>query len=107
MPVRAPVIPSAPSSTAQSNPINPEAQAPAPAAAAPTKKIRTAFAKSVDKLPDIYDLYDSDGFPISRASVQRFSVSQELRSKPQPPEGIRVQAEWRPEFGGYEIAAVL
>ena len=68
------------------------------------KKTRTATARPVDKMPDIYDLYDDDGFPISRASVQRFSVSQELRARG---DKARVRAEWRPDFGGYEIVAVM
>lgn len=74
-----------------------------PPVQATTTKIRTAFARPVEKLPDIYDLYDLEGFPISRASVQRFAISQELRSQPPSQEGIRVRAEWRAEFGGYEI----
>lgn len=93
--------------TVQSKPAtSPDASAQA-TAPPPAKKIRAAFARPVDKLPDIYDLYDSEGFPISRASVQRFSVSQELRAKPQPPEGVRVQAEWRADFGGYEIVGLI
>lgn len=99
-PARAPVA-APPSSTVQSKPATPEAPAPTPA-----KKMRLAFARPVDNLPDIYDLYDDDGFPISRASVQRFSVSQDLRSKHQTPGGVRVRAEWRPDFGGYEIVGL-
>lgn len=102
---RAPKPPLAvvPSPSVQPKPTTPEAPVSAPT---PAKKMRTAFAKPVDKLPDIYDLYDNEGFPISRASVQRFSISQDLRSKPQPPEGVRVQAEWRSDFGGYEIVGL-
>lgn len=64
---------------------------------------RKALATPVDKMPDIYDLYDEQGLPISRASVQQFSLSQELRSVMKP-EGVWVVIEWRKDFGGYSIA---
>ena len=64
---------------------------------------RKALATPVDKMPDIYDLYDEQGLPISRASVQQFSLSQELRSVMKP-EGVWVVIEWRKDFGGYAIA---
>jgi hypothetical protein len=74
--------------------------APAPQPAVAERK---AFAKPVDKLPDVYDLYDDAGLPISRASVQQFALSQKLRAA-----GLNVPviARWRPEFGGYEIAGL-
>lgn len=68
---------------------------------------RTAFAKPVPDMPDIYDLYDDAGFPISRASVQKFSVSQQLRSAPVGTKGTNVHIEWRQDFGGYEIAGLV
>jgi hypothetical protein len=89
------------------------AQQQAPAAkpqpqAAPQQPIRrTAFAKPVPDMPDIYDLYDDAGFPISRASVQKFSVSQQLRAAPVGTKGTNVMVEWRQEFGGYEIAGIV
>lgn len=63
---------------------------------------RKALATPVDKMPDIYDLYDEQGLPISRASVQQFTLSQELRSVMKP-EGVWVIIEWRKDFGGYSI----
>lgn len=74
--------------------------------AAPQPIRRTAFAKPVGDMPDIYDLYDDTGFPISRASVQKFSVSQQLRGAPVGTKGTNVLIEWRQDFGGYEIVAV-
>jgi hypothetical protein len=53
-------------------------------------------------MPDIYDLFDEQGVPISRASVQMFSLAQQLRSQMKP-EGVWVSIKWRHEFGGYEI----
>lgn len=67
---------------------------------------RKARAVAVEKMPDIYDLYDEQGFPISRASVQLFSVSQQLRAATASPSGAWVQIRWRPEFGGYEIESI-
>jgi len=64
---------------------------------------RKALATPVDKMPDIYDLYDEQGLPIRRASVQQFSLSQELRAVMKP-EGVWVVIEWRKDFGGYAIA---
>jgi len=64
----------------------------------------TATARPVDKMPDIYDIYDEYGKPFGRASVQRFAVSQELRdikgSK-------KVRFEYRADFKGYEIVGVI
>ncbi len=68
---------------------------------------REAFAKPIENLPDIYDLFDDQGLPISRASVQRFVLSQELRAKKNDRTGTRVKVEWRQDFGGYEIIQVL
>lgn len=64
---------------------------------------RRARAVPVDKMPDVYDLYGEDGLPISRASVQQFALSQQLRTKKE----AWVTARWRAEFGGYEIAAIV
>lgn len=72
----------------------------APKPVAPPQASRRARAVAVDKMPDIYDLYGEDGLPISRASVQQFSLSQQLRATKGD---LWVQAAWRPEFGGYEI----
>jgi hypothetical protein len=67
--------------------------------------IRKARAVPVDKMPDVYDLYGEDGFPISRASVQQFSLSQALRAYTKG--DIWVTARWRAEFGGYEILSLV
>jgi hypothetical protein len=76
--------------------------------AAPTAPKRThAWAKPVEAMPDIYDLYDDAGFPISRASVQRFIVSQALRGAKPVAQGQKVSVEWRQDFGGYEILDIL
>jgi len=61
-------------------------------------------AVPVDKMPDIYDLYDEKGLPVTRAPVQLFSLSQMLRNKKGE---IWVTAEWRENFNGYEITKVL
>jgi hypothetical protein len=68
---------------------------------------REAFAKPIENLPDIYDLFDDQGLPISRASVQRFVLSQELRAKKNSQAGTHVKVEWRQDFGGYEIIQTL
>ena len=65
--------------------------------------LRRALAKPVGALPDIYDLYDEQGQPISRASVQAFSLAQEMRKNTGE---IWVNIRWRPEFGGYEINSI-
>ena len=67
---------------------------------APAQGLRRALAKPAGTLPDIYDLYDEQGLPISRASVQAFSLAQEMRKNTGE---IWVNIRWRPEFGGYEI----
>ena len=68
----------------------------------PKEGLRLVLAKPVDKMPDIYDLYDGDT-PLSRASVQQFALSMSMRSI----EGeIWVNARWNPEFGGYEIVSL-
>jgi hypothetical protein len=69
----------------------------------PSEAVRRARAVPVEKMPDVYDLYGEDGFPISRASVQQFALSQLLRGKLQTSPDVWVQARWRAEFGGYEI----
>jgi hypothetical protein len=53
-------------------------------------------------MPDVYDLFGEDGYPISRASVQQFSLSQKIRAAAAAGH-TWVLAAWRPDFGGYEI----
>jgi hypothetical protein len=64
---------------------------------------RRVRAVPVEGIPDVYDLYGEDGQPISRASVQQFSLSMSLRAKTD----AWVKAAWNPDFGGYTILAVL
>lgn len=85
----------------------PTIQAPAPAVqqpvVAPAKKI-SANAVRVDGLPDVYDLFTKEGMPLSRAAVQQLTLSQALRN--QKGSSIPVFAEWKSEFGRYEILSV-
>ena len=67
---------------------------------------RRARAVPVDRLPDVYDLFGEDGMPISRASVQQFSLSMRLREAT-PLGDTWVNARWSNEFGGYMIVAIL
>lgn len=69
----------------------------------PASAPRRVRAVPVDKMPDVYDLFGEDSLPISRASVQQFRVSQELREILAKGGELWVQARWKPEFGGYEI----
>ena len=74
----------------------------------PPVATRKARAVAVDKMPDVYDLYEENGMPISRASVQQFSISQRLRKALEgAPAGVWVLARWRAEFGGYEIVGLV
>jgi len=77
--------------------------APRPVPRPEQNQVREARAVPVDKMPDIYDLYGRDGLPISRASVQQFSLSLKLREAGE----TWVKARWIPEFGGYEIVEIL
>jgi len=67
---------------------------------------RRVRAVPVDRLPDVYDIYGEDGLPISRASVQQFSLSMALRSATEEGKDIWVVAEWSKEFGGYMIISI-
>jgi hypothetical protein len=63
-------------------------------------------ATPVDKMPDVYDLYGEDGFPVSRASVQNYNLSTLLRVKVKAEKVAWVAARWKAEFGGYEIVGI-
>jgi hypothetical protein len=95
--------PHPPSSSAEKEDVEvPDEAPPAPVA------MRKARAMAVDKMPDVYDLYEENGLPISRASVQQFSISQRLRKALEgAPAGVWVLARWRAEFGGYEIVGLV
>jgi len=63
-----------------------------------------ARIEAIDKMPDVYNAYDSSGKLVGRASVQRFSLSLELRKRLEEDGGnVWIQMEWNPEFQGYEI----
>ena len=64
---------------------------------------RLVRAVPVDKMPDIYDLYGTDGNPISRASIQKFALSMKMREHVGE---LWVYAKWVPEFGGYDIVDI-
>jgi hypothetical protein len=65
-----------------------------------------AVAKVVDKMPDIYDLYDDAGSSIGRGSVQKFALSQLLRTR-DIKSGVAVRIRWVEDFKGYEITDAL
>jgi hypothetical protein len=67
---------------------------------------RRVRAVPVEGIPDVYDLYGDDGHPISRASVQQFSLSMTLRESCARGDSW-VKAAWNADFGGYTILAVL
>lgn len=86
----------------------PPSPSPAPVAPsapiAPTVKKISANAVRVEGLPDVYDLFTKEGMPLSRAAVQQLTLSQALRN--QKGSSISVFAEWKSEFGRYEILSV-
>jgi hypothetical protein len=93
-------------------PATPLAAVPAPRVFAETMAavpkqagLQRVLAKSIDKMPDIYDIYSANDELIGRASVQQFALSQNLRSEC-PADGIWVFVEWREEFRGYEIKKI-
>jgi hypothetical protein len=67
--------------------------------------LKRVLAKSVDKMPDIYDIYSETNEHMGKASVQQFALSQRLRSETTA-EGTWVFVEWREEFNGYEIKKI-
>jgi hypothetical protein len=84
---------------AQRAPTTEPAKAPTPVDPAN----RLVRAVPVDKMPDIYDLYGTDGNPISRASIQKFALSMKMRDYVGE---LWVYAKWVPEFGGYDIVDI-
>lgn len=80
--------------------------APAVIAAAQTQTHTKAVAKVIDKMPDIYDLYDEAGSSIGRGSVQKFALSQLLRTR-DIKGGVAVRIRWVEDFKGYEIVETL
>jgi len=61
----------------------------------------------VEGKPDVYDLKDSKGQDVGRASVQTLSISQALQQKRSTGEQIRVMAEWNEDFESYVVTSVL
>lgn len=70
-----------------------------------SKSRQRAFATPLESLPDVYDLTLEDGTPLCRAAIQQLSLSQQLRNRKESP--IPVWAEWKKEFGRYEIVGLL
>lgn len=62
-----------------------------------------AYAVPLESLPDVYDLFLENGTALSRAAVQQISLSQRLKAIKGR---IPVIAEWRSEFGRYEIVEI-
>ena len=62
-----------------------------------------AYAVPLESLPDVYDLFLENGTALSRAAVQQISLSQKLKAIKGR---IPVLAEWRSEFGRYEIVEI-
>ena len=62
-----------------------------------------AYAVPLESLPDVYDLFLENGTPLSRAAVQQLSLSQKLKMIKGR---IPVIAEWKTEFGRYEIVEI-
>ena len=57
--------------------------------------------------PDVYDLKDSNGTYLGRASVQTLSISQALQQKRSTGESIKVLAEWNEDFESYVVTSVF
>jgi hypothetical protein len=100
------LIPEAPSKRRMWIEIDPKSQVKKTTLVEPTvKPVSTntnefsALAVPVDKMPDIYDLYDTSNKIIGRGSVQSFSMSQILRSE----KNVKVDVRWNKDFNGYEI----
>lgn len=90
----------------QSAPI-PQTQTPTlPLPQTPPQTHTKAVAKVIDKMPDIYDLYDDAGSSIGRGSVQKFALSQLLRTR-DIKSGVAVRIRWVEDFKGYEITDAL
>ena len=62
-----------------------------------------AYAVPLESLPDVYDLFLENGTALSRAAVQQLSLSQRLKASKGR---IPVIAEWKTEFGRYEIVEI-
>lgn len=70
----------------------------------PSQKRIQANATRVEGLPDVYDLSTKEGLPLSRAAVQQLALSKALRAYSGT--FIPVHAEWKSEFGRYEILSI-
>jgi hypothetical protein len=77
-----------------------------PVAVVSTKESCRARAVPVDKMPDVYDLFAADGSALGRGSVQQFRLSMLLRAAAEKGDAF-VMVNWRQEFDGYEISALL
>jgi hypothetical protein len=62
---------------------------------------------TVDDKPDVYDLKDSKGLIIGRASIQTLSISQRLQQLVSIGQPMKVMAEWNPDFESYVVTSVI
>jgi hypothetical protein len=62
---------------------------------------------TVDDKPDVYDLKDSKGLIIGRASIQTLSVSQRLQHLVSIGQPLKVMAEWNADFESYVVTSVI
>ncbi len=105
-PLEAAPVASAPKPAPTSTPAPPPAK-PEPAMSVPalSKNRQLAYATPLESLPDVYDLALEDGTPLCRAAIQQLALSQQLRNRKETK--IPVWAEWKKEFGRYEIVALV
>jgi hypothetical protein len=61
----------------------------------------------VEGKPDVYDIKDTRGKNLGRASVQTLTISQALQQKRSTGQPIRVLAEWNEDFESYVVTSVL
>lgn len=57
--------------------------------------------------PDVYDLKDSKGADVGRASVQSLSMSQAMAQRRATEKSWRVMAEWDADFEGYVVLSII
>jgi hypothetical protein len=62
---------------------------------------------TVDDKPDVYDLKDSKGIMVGRASIQTLSISQRLQHLVSIGQPMKVMAEWNPDFESYVVTSVI
>jgi len=81
---------------------------PQPVQIAPVKGGPNQFTCiPVEGKPDVYDLSNSAGSMVGRASIQTLSISQALQQKRSTGQALTVLAEWNAEFESYVVTSVL